>query len=88
MLYKNGKIGRKGLIPKMDEQNGFSKEDFENFKKIKYPKILFVNNKVYECEDSVYFSQYENCEYLPDIIQGRRYYKDGILIKAIRKAFE
>lgn len=56
--------------------------------KIKYPKILFVNNKVYECEDSVYFSQYENCEYLPDIIQGRRYYKDGILIKAIRKAFE
>lgn len=82
------RVNPKKIFVIMVEQNGFSKEDFESFKKIKYPKILFVNNKVYECEDSVYFSQYENCEYLPDIIQGRRYYKDGILIKAIRKAFE
>ena len=58
----------------MVEQNGFSKEDFENFKKIKYPKILFVNNKVYECEDSVYFSQYENFERFLSIINCLQLY--------------
>nr|WP_303942989.1 hypothetical protein [Ruminococcus bromii] len=72
----------------MVEQNGFSKEDFENFKKIKYPKILFANKKEYKCGDSVYFSKYENEDYLPDIIQGRYYYKGNRLINAVRKAFE
>ena len=72
-------------------------QKWEDRKKRVNPQKIFVimveqngfsKDKVYECEDSVYFSQYENCEYLPDIIQGRRYYKNGILIKAIRKAFE
>lgn len=85
---RKNRINTDKIFVIMIEQNGFSKDDFENFKKIKYPKILFVNKKEYRCEDSVYFSKYENEEYLPDIIQGRYYYKGNKLINAVRKAFE
>lgn len=63
----------------MVERDGFSKEDFENFKKLKYPKILFTKTKEYDCDSSFYMSKYKNLDQLPDIIPGRYCYKNNVL---------
>lgn len=71
----------------MVERDGFSKVDFENFKKIKYPKLLFTSKKEYECEYSFYMSKYKNLVQLPDIIHGRYMYNKMRLINEINKAY-
>lgn len=63
----------------MVERDGFSKEDFENFKKIKYPKILFTKSKEYMCDSSFYMKKYKKMTQLPDIIPGRYCYKSNVL---------
>ena len=69
----------------MVERDGFSDEDFEAFKKIEYPKVLFTKTKKYQCDDSIYMPQYKNEAQLPDIIPGRYIYYKGKLIKEINK---
>lgn len=71
----------------MVERDGFSKEDFENFKMIKYPKLLFTKTKEYECDCSYYMSKYKKLEQLPDIIQGRHIYDKMRLINEINRAY-
>ena len=58
----------------MSERDGFCKNDFIEFKKIKYPKILFTRNDEFICEDSVYLRKYRNLDEVPDIISGRHMY--------------
>lgn len=72
----------------MVERDGFSKNDFENFKNIKYPKLLFTRNKEYDCECSFYMPKYKNLEQLPDIIPGRYMYDKGVLVKKINSAYK
>lgn len=71
----------------MVERDGFDDEDFNDFLKLKYPKILFTRNKKYICDDSLYFKEYKNQKQLPDIIPGRYMYKNMTLVKLINKAF-
>lgn len=71
----------------MAERNGFSKQDFENFKKIKYPKFLFTKTREYKCGDSVCMPMYKDMPELPDIIPGRRMYYKMALPNAIKDAF-
>lgn len=71
----------------MVERDGFSQEDFENFKKIKYPKLLFTRTKEYICDCSFYMSKYENYDQIPDIIPGRHMYDKMRLVKEINKAY-
>ena len=39
----------------MVERDGFDDEDFKDFLKIKYPKILFTRNEKYISDNSVYY---------------------------------
>lgn len=82
------RINKDKIFVIMTEQNGFTKEHFEMFKHIKYPKILFAKTKEFEYENSLYFSKYKNYETLPDIIPGRYMYNKMKLINLIKKAFE
>lgn len=70
------------------ERNGFTEEDFENFKKLEMPKLLFTKTEKFKCDDSLYMSKYKNEDYLPDIILGRHMYDKGVLVKKINSAFE
>ena len=51
------RINRDKIFVIMVERDGFTQQDFEGFKKIKYPKLLFTRNKDYECDDSLYFEK-------------------------------
>jgi uncharacterized protein (DUF1919 family) len=79
------RINRNKIFVIMVERNGFSDDDFENFKRIKYPKILFTKSKKYDCEDAVYYKQYEMLEQLPDIIPGRYMYYKGRLFSKLNE---
>ena len=67
---RKARINFEKIFVIMVERDGFSKTDFENFKNIKYPKLLFTRNKEYDCECSFYMPKYKNLEQLPDIIPG------------------
>lgn len=72
----------------MVERDGFSEQDFENFKKIKYPKLLFTKTKGYKCDSSFYMSRYRKLDQLPDIIPGRHMYDKMRLVNEINKAYK
>ena len=66
------------------DRDGFDDAVFAEWKKIPYPKVLFTAQKKYASEaDCVYFSQYENCGKVLDLIPTRAFYKDGILMRKI-----
>ncbi|MCR5652727.1 MAG: DUF1919 domain-containing protein [Ruminococcus sp.] len=71
----------------MVDRNGFSDEDFENFKKIHYPKFLLTNKKEHAFTDSVYMPKYKDLDEMPDVIPGRRMYYKMALPNAIKKAY-
>ena len=71
----------------MVERDGFDDEDFKEFLKIKYPKILFTRNEEYISDNSVYLKKFKNEKELPDIIPGRYMYKNMTLVKLINEAF-
>ena len=72
----------------MVERDDFDDEDFKDFLKIKYPKILFTRNEKYISDNSVYFKKFRNEKELPDIIPGRYMYKNMTLVKLVNKAFK
>ena len=69
------------------ERDGFDDEDFKEFLKIKYPKILFTRNEKYISNNSVYLKKFKNEKELPDIIPGRYMYKNMTLVKLVNKIF-
>lgn len=71
----------------MVERDGFDDEDFNDFLKIKYPKILFTRNEKYISDNSVYLKKFKNEKELPDIIPGRYMYKNMTLVKLVNKTF-
>lgn len=79
------RINKDKIFVIMVERDGFSKVDFEEFKKIAFPKLLFTKTKEYRCSESLYMSKYRRQEQLPDIIPGRYMYSKMKLIKAIKK---
>ncbi len=82
------RINKDKIFVIMVERDGFTKENFESFKKIKYPKLLFTKTKEYKCEDSFYMKKYKDLEQLPDIIPGRYMYDKMKLINSINKAYK
>lgn len=71
----------------MVEQNGFTDQNYFDFQRIKYPKILFSRNPKYQADDVVYFEKYKDLEELPNIIDKREFYKDMKLPQAVNKAY-
>lgn len=64
------------------DRDGFCDADYEQWKKIKYPKIMFTANPEFT-EDAVCFSEYAAEGQVGDLISERKFYRDGILIKKI-----
>lgn len=71
----------------MVDRDGFTDEDFELFRKIKYPKVLFTVQKKYKSEDTIYMPEYKKDGQVPDLIPGRYMYKGFKLIKKINKVY-
>lgn len=69
----------------MVERDGFDDEDFKEFLKINYPKILFTRNEKYISNNSVYLKKFKNEKELPDIIPGRYIYKYLKIVKLLNR---
>lgn len=69
----------------MVERDGFDDEDFKDFLKIKYSKILFTRNEKYISDNSVYLKKFKNEKELPDIIPGRYIYKYLKIVKLLNR---
>lgn len=66
------------------DRNGFDEEAFEQWKRIPYPKILFTTHKEYENEEAcVFYKEYSNMPFVPDLIPKREFYSGGTAIKTI-----
>lgn len=81
------RINKDKIFVIMVERNGFCEEDFNSFKIIHYPKLLFTKTEDFKCADSLYMPKYKSEPYLPDIIPGRYMYKGMKLVKQIKKAY-
>lgn len=81
------RINKDRVFVIMVERDGFTDEDFENFKRINYPKLLFTKTEKYLFDDSLYISKFKNFDQLPDIIPGRYIYYKMKLVKAIKKVY-
>ena len=81
------RINKDKIFVIMVEGTGFTKQNFEDFKKLKYPKLLFTRNKNYKYEHSLYLPKYKKLDKIPDIIPGRYMYSKMKIVKSIKEAF-
>lgn len=72
------------MIVLMSDQENFDEKNFEEFKKITYPKILLTTNKNYICEDSLYFD-IDNEKFKEELIEKRQLYNEDKLIEKINE---
>lgn len=69
------------------DRDGFSDNDYANFKNLKYPKILYTNrNKWGNKADCLYMEKYKDEKAVPStIIDNREMYDDFRIIKMINQ---
>ena len=71
------------------ERDGFSQKNYEEFRKLKFPKVLFTKDENRKNdEDCIYLRKYKNEIEVPDIILYRMMYYKNLLPKAVKKAFD
>lgn len=78
------KINFDKMIVLMSDQENFDEKNFEEFKKITYPKILLTTNKNYICEDSLYFD-IDKENFKEELIEKRQLYNEDKLIEKINE---
>lgn len=62
------------------DRNGFTEEVFGEWKKIRYPKVLFTSNKMFvEEKNTVFYPEYCSNDFVPDLIPKREFYKYGVV---------
>ena len=61
------------------DRDGFDDEAYALWKQIPYPKVLFTAHPEYT-EDAVHFPEFSGA--VGDLISGRKFYRDGMLISA------
>lgn len=66
------------------DRDGFSKQLFEEWKQIPYPKILLTVHEEYAGDSgTVLYREYLKDGEVPDLIPRREFYRDNLLIKVI-----
>lgn len=71
------------------DRDGFTETEFEHWVQLPYPKVLYTaQEKFAGHEDSVYFGEYRADGCVPDLIPGRKFYRGGAVIRAIRRCAE
>ena len=69
----------------MTDRDEFNQEVFEEFKKVKYPKLLFTGNESYKFEDSIYYDEFREEGSIGDILSNKKFYKEDKLISLVNK---
>ena len=68
------------------DREDFNDEVFRLWNQIPYPKVLFTAQKRYAQQaDSVYFPEYEQDGFVPDLIPNREFYRNETLIDTINR---
>ena len=71
------------------DRNGFTEQVFLEWKKIRYPKVLFTSNKMFaEEKNTVFYPEYCSNDFVPDLIPKREFYKDGVVQSVINRLSE
>lgn len=76
------RINKEKIIVLSTDMELFTKETFKEWKKIKYPKILFTANQ-YADPSVLYYKKYDNLGKVPNLIPRREFYKDNMLVETI-----
>ena len=64
------------------DRDGFDETVYELWKQVKYPKILFTAHPEFT-EEAVYFPEYAAEGQVVDLISGRKFYHNGMLISKL-----
>lgn len=66
------------------DRNGFDDDVFALWRRITYPKVLFtVNPRYAEEKGSVFYPQFQDQSFVPDLIPGRHFYQNDVLLNAV-----
>jgi len=79
---RKGRINWDNILILSTDMEEFSEETFEQWKQIKYSKILFTA-KDWNDESCLVFPQYKELGKVDDLIKKRKFYKDNILLQKI-----
>lgn len=68
------------------DRDGFTNAEFEMWKQLPYPKVLFTSNPAFaNHEDSVFFRKYQKYGCVPDLIPEREFYRKGKVVRAFQR---
>lgn len=66
------------------DRNGFTDQVFEQWKTVRYPKVLFTVNEAFKDESgTILYPQYAEKGFVPDLIPNREFYKDGVIFSVV-----
>ena len=78
------RINWKNIVVFATDRNGFSNQVFEQWKTVRYPKVLFTVNKAFKDErGTVVYPQYAKKGFVPNLIPNREFYKDGVVLSVV-----
>lgn len=81
---RKNRILKENIFVICTDRDGFDQKCFEDFRKIKYPKVLITRNEDWKDEEFViYLPKYKNCKYIPDTIPDREFYRYYKITKLI-----
>ncbi len=64
------------------DRNGFGEEEYQMWRKIPYPKLLFTVHSEFS-ENSVVYQEYAIEGKVPDLIPNREFYREGKLLQLV-----
>ena len=81
------RINRDKILILCTDMEEFSDEIYEQWKHVPFPKVLFSAKKR-NSPDVIFFPEYAKNGKVGDLIPDRKFYKDGVLIKAVNSMSE
>lgn len=78
------RINPEKILVVATDRNGFDDDVFELWRGIPYPKVLFTVNPRYAKDvGSVFYPQFQDQPFVPDLIPGRHFYQNDVLLNAV-----
>ncbi len=81
-LRRAKRIRKDRIVVLSTDRNGFGPEEYEEWKKIPYKKLLYTAHSEYR-DDSIYFPEYADLDSVPDLLNGKKFYKSNRLVKLL-----